>query len=76
MYCFQVIKPKKQLALEVDHSLDSAKFREDGLQVGNMSVKFGGKQKVLCDTRITKGWFDPQEAKMHLHGELEARNSF
>ena len=45
--CFDVLYPDLQLMVEVDHSAGHAKFREDGLHVGNMNVKYGGKQKIM-----------------------------
>jgi len=49
MDCFDVLYPDLQLMVEVDHSAGHAKFREDGLHVGNMNVKYGGKQE--CQVR-------------------------
>jgi len=51
MDCFDVIAPNKQLVLEVDHSAGHAKFRENGLHVGSMNVKCGGKRRRSSATR-------------------------
>ena len=67
MDCFDVLYPDLQLMVEVDHSAGHAKFREDGLHVGNMNVKYGGKQKIMRDTTMTEGCVGPGEAKMHLN---------
>ena len=53
MNCFDVLYPDLQLMVEVDHSAGHAKFREDGLHVGNMNVKYGGKQKIMRDTTMS-----------------------
>lgn len=68
MDCFDVIYPDKQLMIEVDHSAGHTKFREDGLHVGSMNTKYGGKQKILRDTVMTEGCLGPGEAKMYLNG--------
>ena len=46
MDCFDVLYPDLQLMVEVDHSAGHAKFREDGLHVGNMNVKYGGNRRL------------------------------
>ncbi|CAN0101915.1 unnamed protein product [Sphacelaria rigidula] len=52
----EVILPKEtQIVLEVDHSSGHAKFREDCLHVPSMSLKWGGKQRKMRDTKITAG---------------------
>ena len=53
MDCFDVLYPDLQLMVEVDHSVGHAKSREDGLHVGNMNVKYGGKQKIMRDTTMS-----------------------
>ena len=68
MDCLEVIEPRKQLAIEVDHSAGHAKYLPDGLHVANMNVKYGGKQKVLRDSVMTEGCLGPGSAKMHLNG--------
>ena len=68
MDCFDVIYPDKQLMIEVDHSAGHTKFREDGLHVGSMNTKYGGKQKALRDTIMTDDCLGPGEAKMYLNG--------
>lgn len=67
MDCFDVLYPELQLIVEVDHSAGHAKFREDGLHVGHMNVKYGGKQKILRDTLMTEGCVGSGEAKMYLN---------
>ncbi|CAN0453430.1 unnamed protein product, partial [Pylaiella littoralis] len=47
---FDVFEPDMQVVVEIDHSSGHTRQREDGLHVGNMNVKYGGKQKVLRDT--------------------------
>lgn len=55
--------------IEVDRSAGHAKRREDGLHVGNMNVRFGGKQGVLRDTIMSEACLGPEEAKMYFnHG--------
>ncbi|CAN0197693.1 unnamed protein product, partial [Ectocarpus sp. 4 AP-2014] len=44
-----VFEPNMQVVVEIDHSSGHTRQREDGLHVGNMNVKYGGKQKVLRD---------------------------
>lgn len=44
MDCFEVLYPAWQLVMEVDHSSGHAKYREDGLHVDNLNVKWGGKK--------------------------------
>ncbi|CAN0096509.1 unnamed protein product, partial [Ectocarpus sp. 13 AM-2016] len=44
-----VFEPDMQVVVEIDHSSGHTRQREDGLHVGNMNVKYGGKQKVLRD---------------------------
>ena len=68
MDCLEVIEPRKQLAIEVDHSAGHAKYLPDGLHVANMNVKYGGKQKVLRDSVMTEGCLGPRPAKMYLNG--------
>ena len=53
--------------IAVDHSAGHAKYREDGLHVGNMNVRFGGKQRALRDTNMVEGCLGPGEAKMYLN---------
>ncbi|CAB1104406.1 unnamed protein product [Ectocarpus sp. CCAP 1310/34] len=61
-----VFEPDMQVVVEIDHSSGHTRQREDGLHVGNMNVKYGGKQKVLRDTVMTEGCLGPEEAKMYL----------
>ncbi|CAM9660150.1 unnamed protein product [Ectocarpus sp. 12 AP-2014] len=61
-----VVEPDMQVVVEIDHSSGHTRQREDGLHVGNMNVKYGGKQKVLRDTVMTEGCLGPEEAKMYL----------
>ena len=46
MDVLEALYPGYQLMIEVDHSAGHAKYREDGLHVGNMNVRFGGKQRA------------------------------
>ncbi|CAN0317357.1 unnamed protein product, partial [Hapterophycus canaliculatus] len=62
MDAHEVIEPHMQLVIEVDHSSGHAKQREDGLNVANMNVRYGGKQRVLRDTVMTEGCVGPSEA--------------
>ena len=45
MDVLEALYPGHQLMIEVDHSAGHAKYREDGLHVGNMNVRFGGQAK-------------------------------
>ena len=65
----------RQLMVEVDHSAGHAKYREDGLRVGNMDVRFGGKQRVLRDTIVVECCLGPEESKMYLNRALRSRSS-
>ncbi|CAM9799266.1 unnamed protein product, partial [Scytosiphon promiscuus] len=62
MDAHEYLDPDMQLVIEVDHSSGHAKQREDGLHVGNMNAKYGGKQKHLRDTVLTEGCVGPEEA--------------
>ncbi|CAM9308723.1 unnamed protein product, partial [Sphacelaria rigidula] len=62
MDVFEVMYPEKQLMLEVDHPTGHAKYREDGLHVGHMNVRYGGMQKLLRDTQLTEGCVGSGEA--------------
>ena len=53
--------------IEVDHSAGHAKYREDGLHVGNMNVRSGGTQRALRDTIMVEGCLGPGDAKMYLN---------
>ena len=64
-----------QMVIEVDHSSGHAKQREDGLHVSNMNVKYGGKQKKLRDTVMTKECLGPEEAKMYFANGKWSTNS-
>ena len=67
--CLEVILPENtQVVLEVDHSSGHAKFRDDGLHVPSMNLKWGGKQKKMRDSLITAGCLGQGEAKMHFDG--------
>ena len=59
--------PSYQLMIEIDHSAEHATYLEDGLHVGNMNVRFGGKQRSLRDTIMSEGCLGPGEAKMYLN---------
>ena len=63
----EALYPGYQLMIEVDHSAGYAKYRGDGLHVGNMNVSFGGKQRALRDTIMVERCFGPGEAKMYLN---------
>ncbi|CAM9880058.1 unnamed protein product, partial [Laminaria digitata] len=67
MDVLETLYPDRQLVIEVDHSAGHAKYREDGLHVGNMNVRFGGKQRELRDTIMAEGCLGPEEAKMYLN---------
>lgn len=63
MDCFEVLYPGWQLVMEVDHSSGHAKYREDGLHVGNMNVKWGGvKGGEMRDTKVTAACLGPNPA--------------
>ncbi|CAN0216615.1 unnamed protein product, partial [Ascophyllum nodosum] len=64
-----------QMVIEGDHSSGHAKQREDGLHVSDMNVKYGGKQKKLRDTVMTKECFGPEEAKMYFANGKWSTNS-
>ena len=68
MDCFNAIYPDKQLMIEIDHSSGHAKYRDDGLHVVHMNVKFGGKQRVLRNTIITEGCVGAGQAKTYSNG--------
>ena len=53
---FDVLYPNLQLMVEVDHSAGHGKFREGGLHVGNLNVKYRGKQMIVQDTTMTEGF--------------------
>lgn len=40
--CLHILEPEIQYVIEVDHSAGRAKYREDGLHMANMNIKFGG----------------------------------
>ena len=63
MDVLEALYPGYQLMIEVDHSAGHAKYREDGLHVGNMNVRFGGKQRALRDT-IMERCLGPGETKV------------
>ena len=54
--------PGYQLALKVDHSAGHAKLKDDGLNVGNMNVNWGGKQQHLHDSKVTAAGLGSGEA--------------
>ena len=54
-----------QAVIEADYSAGHARQQADGLNVADMNVKYGGKQKALCNTTITQGCLGPGEAKMY-----------
>ena len=68
MDCLEQIEPRKQLAIEVDHSAGHPKYLPDGLRVANMNVRYGGKQKVLRDIVMTERCLGPRPANMYLNG--------
>lgn len=68
MDCFDVLYSDCQLMIEVDHSAGHAKFREGGLHVGHMDVKYGGARKPMRDTIMTEGCVGSGEAKMYFNG--------
>ena len=67
MDVLEALYPNHQLMIEVGHSAGHAKYREDGLHVGNMNVRFGGKQRALRDTVMVEGCLGPGQAKMYLN---------
>ncbi|CAM9684764.1 unnamed protein product [Sphacelaria rigidula] len=69
MDVLEVIEENKQIVFEVDHSAGHAKMREDGLRTSFMSVKYGGKQRVLKDMKIKEGCLGESEATMYKLGE-------
>lgn len=69
MDCLEEVEPDRQLATEIDHSAGHAKFLPDGLNVSNMNVKYGGKQRVVRDSVMTEGCLGPGEAKMYLNSD-------
>ncbi|CAM9945874.1 unnamed protein product [Sphacelaria rigidula] len=65
MDCFEVLYPDWQLVMEVDHSSGNAKYREDGLHVGNLNVKWdGAKGSSMSSTTVTVGCLGPKPAAM------------
>lgn len=70
MDCFEVLYPDWQLVMEVDHSSGHAKYREDGLHVNNMNVKWGGaKGSKMRNTTVTAECLGPHPATMQWKGE-------
>ncbi|CAN0579095.1 unnamed protein product, partial [Ectocarpus sp. 12 AP-2014] len=70
MDCFDVLYPDWQLVMEVDHSSGHAKYREDGLHVGNMNVRWGGvKGGGMRDTRVTADCLGTKPATMEWKGK-------
>ena len=65
MDCRDALYPEHQLMIEINHSAGHAKFRDDALHVGHMDVKYGGKQRVLRDTKLTEGCVGPGEAMIY-----------
>ena len=63
MDVLEALYPGYQLMIEVDHSAGHAKYGEDGLHVGNINVRFGGKQRALRDT-IMERCLGPGETKV------------
>lgn len=66
MDCFEVLYPDWQLVMEVDHSSGHAKYREDGLHVANMNMKWGGAKgsKMRSTTVTAEDCLGPNEAKI------------
>ena len=48
MDVLEALYPCYLLMIEVDHSAGHAKYRENGLHVRNMNVRFGGRQRALA----------------------------
>lgn len=70
MDCFEVLYPQRQLVMEVDHSAGHAKYREDGLYVGNINVKWGGaKGGGMRNTKVTESCLGPHDALMIRNGK-------
>ncbi|CAM9528160.1 unnamed protein product, partial [Sphacelaria rigidula] len=70
MDCFEVLYPDWQLVMEVDHPSGHAKYREDGLHVGNMNVKWGGaKGSSMRSTTVTAGCLGLKPATMTWKGK-------
>ena len=67
MDVLEALYPDYQLMIEVDHSAGLVKYREDGLHVGDMNVRFGGKQRALRDTIMTEWYLGPGEAKINVN---------
>ena len=67
MGVLEALYPGYHLMIEVDHSAGHAKYREDGLHVGDMNVRFGGKQRALRDTIMTEWYLGPGEAKINVN---------
>lgn len=69
MDCFEVLYPDWQLVMEVDHSSGHAKYREDGLHVANMNVKWGGtKGGKMRNTTVSAECLGPNDATIEWEG--------
>ncbi|CAN0481531.1 unnamed protein product, partial [Hapterophycus canaliculatus] len=69
MDCFEVLYPDCQLVMEVDHSSAHAKYREDGLHVANMNVKWGGtKGGKMRKTTVSAECLGPNDATIEWKG--------
>ncbi|CAM9157910.1 unnamed protein product, partial [Hapterophycus canaliculatus] len=70
MDCFEVLCPDWQLVMKVDHSSGHAKYREDGLHVGNTNLKWGGaKGGKMRNTTVTAACLGPNKAEVEWGGK-------
>lgn len=61
--------PDRQFLLEVDHSSNHGKGKDDAKNVNGINVCYGGAQRHIRDMEITEGCLGPFPAKMMLNGK-------
>jgi hypothetical protein len=77
----EVVYPQMQLAFEVDNSSNHLKKREDGLDVIDMNLKWGGAKKKMHATTITAGCLgdspgsSPDQPKYHTVRKLQGKKA-
>jgi len=66
--CIQALFPQFDSVWLFDHSCGHDRGREDGLNVSNMSVNWGGKQRKIRSTKITQeqGFLGPHSPKLQV----------